>query len=58
MIQMNARLADAPQVAAVSGYGTNFFDLSVGVTAVILLGFTAATLLTAAVMLTRRVQAA
>jgi hypothetical protein len=55
---MNARLADAPQVAAVSGYGTNFFDLSVGVTAVILLGFTAATLLTAAVMLTRRVQAA
>ena len=57
VIQMNARLADAPQVAAVSGYGTNFFDLSLGITAVILLGFTAATLLMAAILLAGRVHA-
>ena len=56
VIQMNARLADARQVAALSGYGTNFFNLSLGVAAVILLGFTAAMLLAAAILLARRVQ--
>ena len=56
MVHMNERLADAPQVAALSGYGSNFFSLDQGVTAAVLLGFTAAMLLTAAILLARRNQ--
>ena len=53
-ISMNARLADAPQVAALGGYGTSFFSIDALVPAVILLGFTAAMLLTTAILLARR----
>ncbi len=53
-IHMNARLADAPQVAALAGYGTSFFSLDEGVAAIILLGFTAAMLLLTAALLARR----
>ncbi len=53
-IQMNARLADAPQVAALSGFGTNFFSLNQGVAAIILLGFTAAMLFATAILLAKR----
>jgi hypothetical protein len=53
-IRMNARFADAPQVAALAGYGTSFFSLDEGVAAIILLGFTAAMLLTAAVILAKQ----
>jgi ABC transport system ATP-binding/permease protein len=53
-IQMTERLADAPQVAALSGYSTNFFSLDQGVAAIILLGFTAAMLLATAILLARR----
>jgi ABC-type multidrug transport system ATPase subunit/ABC-type multidrug transport system permease subunit len=53
-IQMSERLADAPQFAALSGYGTSFFSLSQGVAAVILLGFTAAMLLATAILLAKR----
>ncbi len=53
-IQMNVRLADAPQVAALSGFGTSFFSLDQGVAAIILLGFTAAMLLATAILLAQR----
>jgi ABC-type multidrug transport system permease subunit len=53
-IQMNERLADAPQVAALSGYGTSFFSLQESVAAIVLLGFTAAMLLATAILLARR----
>lgn len=56
VIHMNERLADAPQVASLSGYGSTFFQLNPGVTAVILLGFAASMLLTAAILLARRNQ--
>ncbi len=55
-IQMNQRLADAPQLASVSGYGRTFFALDQSIAAVVLIGFTAAMLLTAAVLLGRRGQ--
>jgi ABC-type multidrug transport system permease subunit len=53
-IHMNARLAEAPQVTAISGYGLNFFSLNGAVAAIILLGFTAATLLAVAILLARQ----
>jgi ABC-type multidrug transport system ATPase subunit/pSer/pThr/pTyr-binding forkhead associated (FHA) protein/ABC-type multidrug transport system permease subunit len=53
-IHMNTRLAEAPQVNAVSGYGLGFFTLDETVTAIILLGFTAAMLLVVAILLGRR----
>jgi hypothetical protein len=53
-IHMNARLAAAPQPALTNGYGSSFFSLNQGVAAIILLGFTAALLLTTAVLLARR----
>ena len=58
VVHMNERLANAPQVAALSGYGTTFFALDQGITAAILLGFTATMLLSAAVLLARRNQPA
>jgi ABC transport system ATP-binding/permease protein len=57
VIHMNERLADAPQVASLSGYGSTFFALDQDATAIILLGFTAAMLLIAAILLARRNQA-
>jgi ABC transport system ATP-binding/permease protein len=53
-IQMNARLAGAPQISSLSGYGTSFFSLNAGVAAIILLGLTSALLLATAVLLARR----
>lgn len=53
-IQMNPRLANAPRPASLSGYGPTFFALSQPACAIILLGFTAAMLLTTAVLLARR----
>ncbi len=53
-IAMNMRLADAPQVAALSGYGTSFFSLSDAVAAAVLAGFAAALLLASAILLARR----
>ena len=53
-IHMNVRLADAPQVAAFSGYGTTFFALREAVAAVVLVGFTAALLLLTAALLANR----
>jgi ABC-type multidrug transport system ATPase subunit/pSer/pThr/pTyr-binding forkhead associated (FHA) protein/ABC-type multidrug transport system permease subunit len=55
-IGMNARLAEEPKAAGLSGYGTAFFSLQPWVAAIILLGFTAAVLLGAAVLLARRSQ--
>jgi ABC-type multidrug transport system ATPase subunit/pSer/pThr/pTyr-binding forkhead associated (FHA) protein len=55
-IAMNTRLADAPQVASLSGYGTSFFSLNQSAAAIILIGFTAAMLLISAVLLARRSQ--
>ena len=57
-IEMNARLADAPQVAALSGYGSSFFSLNEVAGALILLGFTAGLLLVTAILLARLSQAA
>lgn len=53
-IHMNLRLAEAPTVASVSGYGTTFFSTSPAVVAIILLGFAAALLLAVAVLLARQ----
>jgi len=53
-IQMNARLAEEPKAAGLSGYGTRFFSIQPGVAAIILAGFTGAALLTAALLLARR----
>jgi ABC-type multidrug transport system permease subunit len=55
-IGMNGRLAEEPKGAALSGYGTSFFSLDPWVAAIVLLGFTAATLLAAAVLLAGRRQ--
>ncbi|MGN6202031.1 MAG: FHA domain-containing protein [Solirubrobacterales bacterium] len=55
-IEMNARLGEEPQGAALSGYGTSFFSLDPAVAGFVLLGFTAATLLVAAVLLAGRSQ--
>jgi ABC transport system ATP-binding/permease protein len=54
VIGMNARLAGEPKAAASSGFGTEFFSLQPGVAALILLGFAAAALLGAAVLLSRK----
>jgi ABC-type multidrug transport system ATPase subunit/pSer/pThr/pTyr-binding forkhead associated (FHA) protein/ABC-type multidrug transport system permease subunit len=40
LIHMNTRLADAPSIAALSGYGKRFFALSPVVAATVLAGFT------------------
>ncbi len=56
-IEMNARLAEAPQVAALSGYGSSFFSLNEVAGALILLGFTAGLLLVTAILLARLSQA-
>jgi hypothetical protein len=53
-ISMNARLAEEPQVAKLSGYGTDFFSLQPAVAALVLLGLAAAALLGAALVLARR----
>ena len=53
-IDMNARLADAPRISALSGYGTKFFSLNEGIAAAILIGATAALLLLAAAILADR----
>jgi hypothetical protein len=53
-ISMNVRLADARQVAAISGFRQGFFSLNESVAAIVLLGFTAALLLGSAVLLARR----
>jgi ABC-type multidrug transport system ATPase subunit/pSer/pThr/pTyr-binding forkhead associated (FHA) protein len=53
-IHMNARLADAPRVSALSGYGTKFFSLNEGIAAAILVGVTAALLLLTAAILAQR----
>jgi ABC-type multidrug transport system ATPase subunit/pSer/pThr/pTyr-binding forkhead associated (FHA) protein len=53
-IDVTRRLADAPQIASLSGYSPSFFSLSEGACAIILLGFTAAMLLTTAALLARR----
>ena len=53
-IGMNARLADAPRISALSGYGTKFFSLNEGIAAAILIGATAALLLLAAAILAHR----
>jgi ABC-type multidrug transport system ATPase subunit/pSer/pThr/pTyr-binding forkhead associated (FHA) protein/ABC-type multidrug transport system permease subunit len=55
-IGMNDRLAEDPQGASLSGYGTSFFSLDPWVTATVLLGFTATTLLVAAALLAGRSQ--
>lgn len=55
-IGMNARLSEEPKAAALSGYGNDFFSLRPSVAAIVLLGFTASTLLGAAVLLSRRSQ--
>jgi len=56
-IDMNVRLQHAPQVASLSGYGQSFFSLNQKIAAIIILGFTAAMLLTTAMLLARRDQA-
>ncbi len=53
-IDMNTRLAEEPKAASLSGYGTQFFSIQPSVAALILLGFTAAALLSAALLLARR----
>jgi ABC-type multidrug transport system ATPase subunit/ABC-type multidrug transport system permease subunit len=53
-ISMNARLAEEPKAARLSGYGSDFFSLQPGVAALVLLGFAAAALLGAALLLARR----
>ena len=53
-IDMNARLAEEPKAAKLSGYGTEFFSLQPAVAALVLAGFTAATLLGAALLLARK----
>lgn len=51
VVAMNARLVQAPQVTALSGYGTTFFSLNQSIAAIVLLGFTAGLLLIAATVL-------
>ena len=53
-IDMNERLAGEPKAATLSGYGTEFFSLQPGVAGLVLIGFTAAALLGAALLLARR----
>jgi ABC-type multidrug transport system ATPase subunit/pSer/pThr/pTyr-binding forkhead associated (FHA) protein/ABC-type multidrug transport system permease subunit len=54
VIEMNARLAEEPKALKLSGYGTEFFSLQPGVAGLVLLGFAAAALLGAALILARR----
>jgi hypothetical protein len=51
---MNSRLADESKASVLSGYGTKFFAIQPGVAAVVILGFTAAALLTATLLLASR----
>lgn len=53
-IHMNARLAQAPRVAALSGYGNSFFSLNPAIAAAVLAGFTATWLLLTAALLARQ----
>jgi ABC transport system ATP-binding/permease protein len=53
-IDMNGRLAEDHQASALSGYGTQFFAIGPGVAALVILGFTAAALLGATLLLGRR----
>jgi hypothetical protein len=53
---MNERLGEAQQAASLSGYGTDFFSLDPRAAAVVLLGFSAAMLLSAALLLSLRKQ--
>ena len=53
-VNMNLRLAEEPKAAQLSGYGTQFFSIQPSVAALVLLGFTAAALLGAALLLARR----
>jgi ABC-type multidrug transport system ATPase subunit/ABC-type multidrug transport system permease subunit len=53
-IHMNARLAEEPKAANLSGFGTKFFGIELAASALVLVGFTAAALLGAALLLARR----
>ncbi len=53
-VAMNSRLAEEPKAANLSGYGTQFFSIQPGVSALVLVGFTAAALLAASLVLARR----
>jgi len=53
-IDMNTRLANAPQLSTLSGYGNTFFSLKEGISAAILIGVTAALLLLTAAILAHR----
>ena len=53
-VRMSLRLAHAPKVAALTGYGHSFFSLDQGLAAIVLAGFTAALLLVAAALLAKR----
>ncbi len=54
VIGMNPRLAEESKAAKLSGYGTEFFSIQPLVAGLVLLGFTALTLLAAALLLARR----
>jgi ABC transport system ATP-binding/permease protein len=54
VISMNARLAEEAKAGRLSGYGTDFFSLQPAVAGFVLLGFTAAALLGAALLLARK----
>jgi ABC transport system ATP-binding/permease protein len=53
-IDMEARLAHAPRVGSVTGYGTTFFSLGPAVCAIVLAGLTATLLLACALLLAVR----
>lgn len=54
VIDMSGRLVAAPRLIALSGYEPSFFSLSLGVAAIVLLGFTALMILVAAALLGTR----
>ncbi len=54
IVAMNARLADIPGASAATGFGRSFFAQGTDVSAVILLGATAALLLATALLLSRQ----
>jgi ABC-type multidrug transport system ATPase subunit/ABC-type multidrug transport system permease subunit len=53
-IHMNARLAEEPKAAKLSGYGASFFSIDAGIAGIILAGFTGAVLLAATLLLALR----
>jgi ABC transport system ATP-binding/permease protein len=54
VIDLNGRLAEEPKAARSSGFGTQFFATQPSLSALVLLGFSAAALLGAALLLARR----